>query len=423
MAKNAKPFQKNGAWAYRATIGGIRQFHGDFATEALAVADRDRRLAEYTVFDTPEGDGPDLTTLATALTNYALQTLPKKKSARQEIDRINRYQRAVNRPTLKASKHAAEPSLKARMRESTTPDLVIFKITQQPPTAARKVPRSLHIHRETLAKESAKTDYLRKTLAQTKMSEVSYGQLQTFVFTMVQEGYSASSVHKEVAILRQLFNHARTAWKWAKLALNPTKDLKLPELDNGRDRILTELEWNKLVEPLARYDNPYALPLVCLMLESAMRSCEPLTLMTWDDIDWDNRILRLPDGKSGKRDVPLGPGALLILSQMRARLPEAKPEDLVFPTTYEALKKAWREACKDAGITGVKPHDLRHTSATRYCLEFNGNLPVLKLITGHKTTKMVERYVNLNATQVATLSEWRHLALTRTHFPRPPVAV
>ncbi|MCK2128265.1 tyrosine-type recombinase/integrase [Thauera aromatica] len=86
----------------------------------------------------------------------------------------------------------------------------------------------------------------------------------------------------------------------------------------------------------------------------------------------------------------------------------------MFPTTYEAVKKAWAVACKQAGLTGVGLHDLRHTSATRFALEFKGNLPVLMVITGHKTAQMAMRYVNLQATQVATMMHKEPLAVEHT---------
>lgn len=220
---------------------------------------------------------------------------------------------------------------------------------------------------------------------------------------MVRDGYGASTIHNEVAVLRQLFKHAKKQWKWSHPLANPASGLRLPSIDNARDRVLSEAEWERLVQPLADYDNPFVLPLVSLMLETAMRSCEPLTLMHWRDIDWERRVIVLPGGKAGKREVPLSPSALLILSTMKSHHPTAAADERVFPMTYEALKKAWRVACEKAGVEGVKLHDLRHTSATRYSLQFSGNIPVLKLITGHRTSKMVERYVNLKSEHVAAL--------------------
>lgn len=81
--------------------------------------------------------------------------------------------------------------------------------------------------------------------------------------------------------------------------------MTLPQIENSRDTILSERDWALLVTPLWQYDNAYLLPLVRMTLETAMRSCEPLTQMTWQDIDWDRRVLHLPDSKTGRRDVPL----------------------------------------------------------------------------------------------------------------------
>lgn len=75
----------------------------------------------------------------------------------------------------------------------------------------------------------------------------------------------------------------------------------------------------------------------------------------------------------------------------------------ILPTTYEALKKAWVVACEEAGVDNANPHDLRHTGTTRYAIEFNGNMPVLKLITGHKTDSQLMRYINLKADHVVNM--------------------
>lgn len=166
---------------------------------------------------------------------------------------------------------------------------------------------------------------------------------------------------------------------------------------------------------LAAYPNPYAAPLACLMLETAMRSCEPLVHLRWGDIDWRQRVLTLQDAKAGGRKVPLGPGALHVLSQLKKYAPTPPlPDDKVFPTTYEAVKKAWAVSCRKAGLTDVGLHDLRHTSATRFALEFEGNLPVLMVITGHKTAQMAMRYVNIQATQVATMMHKEPLPVAHT---------
>ena len=160
------------------------------------------------------------------------------------------------------------------------------------------------------------------------------------------------------------------------------------------------------------------------MLETAMRSCEPLVHLRWGHIDWEQRELELPDGKAGGRKVPLGPGALHILSQLKKYAPTPPlPDDKVFPTTYEAVKKAWSVACSRAGVVGVGLHDLRHTSATRFALEFKGNLPVLMVITGHKTAQMAMRYTHIKASEVATMMHSEVPYIFRPPTGRPHAAM
>jgi integrase len=189
----------------------------------------------------------------------------------------------------------------------------------------------------------------------------------------------------------------------------------MPPVDEGRNRVVTNEEWQGLSKALASYPNPWVAPLACLMLETAMRSCEPLVHLRWGHIQWQQRIIELPDAKAGRRQVPMGPGALHILTQLKAHAESPpQPGDRVFPTTYEAVKKGWSVAREAAGVKDVGLHDLRHTAATRFALEFKGNLPVLMVITGHKTVQMAMRYVNIKAPEVATMMHGEELAVAHS---------
>ncbi|EIF68892.1 hypothetical protein BP354E_5809 [Burkholderia pseudomallei 354e] len=397
----AKPFIENGTWAFRICIDGNRIYKCGYDTEAKAREAMNMLKAEHRQVDRAAGQGAHRTTVAAALLNYGLQTLPAKKGAAKEVNRINRYLRLAGCPVLEVKPVEEVAGVKASMRGKSSNSPVYFTASVRAPEPARAIPSSLKAHRESLDSESRKSDAVRQQIANTRVADVTPLQLKALVDTMLKDDYGASSVHNEIAVLRQMFKHARKVWSWSRPINNPAAMLELPTIDNARDRILSEDEWQKLVVPLADYENPYVLPLVSLMLETAMRSSEPLTKLHWQDVDWERHLIRLPGSKGGKRDVPLSPGAQLILQAMQQRSPNARPEDRVFPITYEALKAGWRDACNGAGIEGVNLHDLRHTCATRYAIELDGNVFKLKKITGHKTLVMVDRYVNLTAEHVA----------------------
>jgi len=379
-------------WAFRLRVRGQDIYRSGFATEAAASKEMEKIRAEHTDAARASGLGPYQTSLAMAFSNYAVERLPFLKGAAQDKNRINRYLRALGLPVIQLTEVEEATGGKRRYW-----DVSLIREDE------RAIPNSLRAHRAAQADRTLRSDKLRVQLAATKMADVTTHQVQTLIDAMVSEGSGSATIDHERAELRRLFSHARRVWQWRAPQGNPASDIKAPAVDNARDRVLTNDEWKEISKALARYKNPYALPIVCLMLETAMRSCEPLSYATWGDVDWTRRVLCLPDGKAGKRDVPLNPEAIALLKGLRAQAGTVTASSRIFPTTYEAIAKAWRVACKQAGVTGVKPHDLRHTAATRYAREFNGNLPVIMQITGHKTVKMAMRYINIKAEDVSQM--------------------
>ncbi|PLC48035.1 hypothetical protein CR159_20325 [Pollutimonas subterranea] len=390
----AKPFIEGCGWAFRLRTQGQDIYRGGYPSEAAARKAQAAIVAELEQSGKTAGLGPHATTLAMAFSDYARQRLPALKGAKTDVNRINRYLRASGLPLARVARpHNYEIGQNAGCH---------WVVSFQPPGEQRIVP-SLTAHRHAQAARTARTNQVRDRLARTRMADVRPIDVQQLIDAMIADGYGAATIDHERAELRRLFSYARKTWQWSRPAVNPASPVKAPPVDNARTRVLTNAEWERVSAALAAYDNPYVIPLLCLMLETAMRSCEPLTYACWGDVNWSRRVLQLGDGKTGKRDVPLSPDAILVLEQLAQRQASCAPQAPIFPTSYEAIKKAWSVARLAAGVPDVQLHDLRHTSATRYALQYNGNMPVIKLITGHKTTKMAMRYVNLTADHVVHL--------------------
>ena len=60
-------------------------------------------------------------------------------------------------------------------------------------------------------------------------------------------------------------------------------------------------------------------------------------------------------------------------------------------STKNNFDRAWRAARKDAELSWLRVHDLRHEAASRY-LEAGGTLRELQELGGWSDLKMVERY-------------------------------
>lgn len=387
---------KNATWSMRRRVAGQDIFLSGFTTRVAAKTAMKEAVDEVRKGNLPVGRGAHMTCVAQALQDYALERLPFLKGAAQEARRINVYLRAAGLELLRVTPVArmkdAEPT-PGKSGKGTQ-----FLVELEPHTHERKIPNGLHTHRRALASANADSDRLRAVLAGTAVADVSRQQLQQLIDRMTKDGSSAATVALERALLRCLFNYAFTTWRWPQLLDNPAARLRMPVIDNERDRTLSLQEQKLLDEALTTCRNELVAPTLTLLRETAMRASEPLERAIWSDVDWERRIIRLSDGKTGSRDVPLSPAAIDALNELRVHGP-CQPGDPVVSITYESLRAAWRRACERAGIKGLNIHDLRHTAATRMALQ-TGNVFLVKALTGHKTVAMLERYINVRADDV-----------------------
>lgn len=395
----AKPYREGAGWAFRLRIAGEDVYRSGLKSKAAALREMEMLKGQFYDGPTPAGLGPHRTSLGVAFSDYARERLPYLKGAEQDARRINRYLRLLNLPVIELEPVELEKDGKRIYWQVSFTEL------------ARTIPASLVKHRNGQDAESAESDRVRKRLAAMMVADVTTYHIQALINALRDEGKKSATIHLERSELRRLFKHTSAVWKWKRAGGNPAgAELDMPSVEGGRDRVLSNEEWLRVSAELAKYPNPYVAPLACLMLETAMRSCEPLMTLRWSHIKWEQRVFELPDAKAGRREVPLGPGALHVLKQMKDLSPiPLQADDKVFPTTYEAVKKAWSVARQAAGIPDVNLHDLRHTSATRFSLEYKGDVDVMKVITGHKTTEMVSRYVHVKATDVATMMHGEEL--------------
>lgn len=393
-----KPYREGNGWAVRVRVRGHAVYLSGFSTEAAARREAARQTAAIQEIGKPARGGPNRTSVALAFQQYACEKLPGLKGAIQDANRMNVYLRAGGQDTLAVTKFSPREN-----HQDDSHRVVYCRVELVPHAQARRIANSLRSHREAQSAKRTRTEILRQRIACTAMADVTPHLLQQLVHAMVQEGASASTIHLEIAQLKRLFYYATQKWLWVQPARNPAAGLDLPAVDNARDRVLTKDEWKRLCVALDAYPNPHVAPAIAVLLETAMRVSEPLLNIHWSDVLWERAVIALPDAKAGKREVPLTPDALALLRALHA----LRSGNEVFPLTYEALKKGWTTACAQAGVRGVHIHDLRHTAATRFALEFRGNKFVLKIITGHKTDSQLGRYVNLKVDDVVGLMHGR----------------
>jgi integrase len=228
------------------------------------------------------------------------------------------------------------------------------------------------------------------------------------------EGAATSTVRLELAVISHLCTVATK--EWGIPIINPIANIRLPKVQNTRERRLIADEETWLLEavtsPAGTRSNNWIKPIVIIALETAMRLGEILSLR-WEHVDLKSQVAHLPATKNGTtRDVPLSTKAVTTLSNLPRSI-----DGQVFPTTQSALKQSWQRAVERARkayvaeceknqstvhekfLTNLHFHDLRHEATSRLAEKLA--LHELMKVTGHKDTRMLARYYHPRAENLA----------------------
>lgn len=241
----ANPYREGKGWAIRAQHQGQEIYRSGFASAAAARRFVEERKAAIDQLGGPARGGPERTVLAVAFSDYAVERLPYLKGARQDAQRINNYLRACRLPVIRLTPLASGvedggvDDGKARVRYW---DIALVD------EAARPMPSSLKSHRQAQAAAAAPVQAERQRLAGMQFGTICRHHVQALINAMRDAGFDAATIGLERAGLRRLFNHARNVWSWGAPQRNPASGLDLPAIDNRRERVVSNSEWDKRLQ-------------------------------------------------------------------------------------------------------------------------------------------------------------------------------
>ncbi|MBV8857879.1 MAG: site-specific integrase [Acidobacteria bacterium] len=175
---------------------------------------------------------------------------------------------------------------------------------------------------------------------------------------------SAASVNRELELLSKIFTLARK-YKVTEQS-NPCADVQhLPE-PSKRVRYLLDEEEPRLLAQLVG-KRAHLRPLVVVALGTGMRLGDQLNLR-WAQVDFQHNLVHVPNSKTGQEyDVPMNQD---VRRELQALKRASASAEYVFlsvrtGTRIKEVKKGFKTACRLAGISDFRWHDLRHTFGTR----------------------------------------------------------
>lgn len=216
---------------------------------------------------------------------------------------------------------------------------------------------------------------------------------------------SNSTIKKDYRMLKYVYEYACYNLYLANNYFEGINKIeKTKSLKEDKDVVaLTITEQNKLEDYLDTHNSNYK-NIILLCLYTGMRIGEVLALNYIDDIDMENKMIKISKTltkdrnkntivgptktKSGKRNIEINELTENIIKEALNNKIENKNHALFCQENGKlyvdnTINSAFKRICRNSGIAiPVNTHMLRHTFATR-CIEAGVDLPVLQRLMGH----------------------------------------
>lgn len=244
------------------------------------------------------------------------------------------------------------------------------------------------------------TLYLKPVLGNRPLKAITPMELEELKTALLAKRLAPASIRLIMGNIRRVYNKL-TEWDLYS-GPKPMDKVKLPKADNARDRFLTADEAQTLLAAVKKRSQLWH-DVSLTSLHTGMRLSEVLGLRP-QDVDLKNRLIH-PDGKTGKRSIPMNDTLFETLERVVAGCTDAP---LLFPSKKgtqlpsDSATKSFARAVVDAKLNPANVdrrhkvvfHTLRHTYCSWLAME-GVSLYVIGEMVGHSSTEMTKRYSHL----------------------------
>ena len=223
------------------------------------------------------------------------------------------------------------------------------------------------------------------------LAEITPRLINEFKTARKAQGVKPATINRQITIAKRAFNVAIRDWEWCRE--NPFAKVSSEKGATKRDRWLTFEEEERLLNA----SPPWVRDLVLFAAWTGIRLGN-IRELKWSQVDLFRKTIYLGKTKNGNPVViPMNQKVFTLLKEkMKIR---HLNHDLVFTTATGKpiepgnLRRAFKRACKKAGIEDLRIHDLRHTYGTRLAQAGVDLYTIAKLL-GHQDIRTTQRYAH-----------------------------
>lgn len=265
-------------------------------------------------------------------------------------------------------------------------------------------------------------NHLKARFDDKRLDEISPFDLERMKLEMAKSEIAPKTISHCLGLLRAMYNKAE-AWDLFH-GENPVKKIKMPVVQNARDRFLSMKEAEKLLMALKQnpqikkeykeLKDPKLHDIALLSLHTGARAGEIFNIKE-QDVDFENELIALRDTKNTEtRYAPMTVDVKKILKRRIENLhsndteePSDNSNSYIFTdkdgNKINEVSNAFNRIVNDLGFNdGVTDsrqrvvfHTLRHTFASWLAIQGTPLYTIAKLM-GHKSISMSERYAHLS---------------------------
>lgn len=249
--------------------------------------------------------------------------------------------------------------------------------------------------------ESRYRNYLADRFDNKRLTDIQPLDLERLKNELSKKKLAPATIAHVLKLVRHVYNRA-IAWGYFQ-GLNPFKQVKLPAVNNERQRFLNYKEADELLTALEKVSQQTH-DVALLALHCGLRVGEIFNLIN-QDIDLQNNLLGISDPKNKIARSAYMTDA--VKKMLLYYYNSAKPDEVVFKDKWHGervrfISKTFTRVVDqlklNEGITDRRQkivfHSLRHTFASWLALQ-GESLITLRDLLGHKTTTMTNRYAHL----------------------------
>jgi len=266
-------------------------------------------------------------------------------------------------------------------------------------------------NREGIEDQSRYDNHLKDRFDDKRLDEISPFALERMKADMAKAGTAPKTISHCLGLLRAMYNRAAD-WNLY-LGPNPVKKVKMPVIQNARDRFLSFEEAEILLKELkhnVRFKNEYKEledpklhDIAVVALHTGARASEIFNLKG-QDIDFRNGLITLRDTKN--TETRYAPMTEKVREMLKGRILDnlnghvfTDEDGQKIKEVSNAFERVIERLKFNEGVTDPRQrvvfHSLRHTFASWLAIQGTPILTIARLM-GHKSISMSERYSHLS---------------------------